>query len=154
MRFSCRFRAAGFSLIELIIVIAVVIILAATAATRFDLSTKNLDAVAKNLRSNIQLAQDLAMTNGSVYGFRSINATSYEIYNGAPGTPARDPLSGGNLTVSISTVQFFGIVPTVPFTASGVPNIAANATIVLTEESAQRTVVIEQNTGHTRMTNP
>lgn len=145
---------SGFTIIEAVIVMAVLTILSVTALTKFNLGTRNLDAVGKALRSNIQFAQDLAMTNGSVYGFRSLNSTSYEIYNGAPGTPATNPHTRGSFTVNISPVQFFGVVPTVPFAASGVPSIAANAQIVLSEGGGTRTVTVEQNTGFVKMTSP
>lgn len=141
-------------MMELVIVMVIVTILAITAVTRLDVTTRNLDSIARALRSDLQFAQDLAMTNGSIYGFRSLNSTSYEVYNGAPGTPATNPLTRGNFTVNISPVQFFGVVPTVPFLNTGVPNIAANAMIVLTESGGQRTIIVEQNTGYVGMTSP
>lgn len=137
----------GFTLLEVIIVMAILVILALAASTRFRFTSHQLDAVAKVLRSNIQLAQDFAMTHSSAYGFRSINATSYEIYEGTPGTPARNPLTRGDLVVSISPVAFQGVVPSIEFDSSGKPNIVSDATITLVENSITRQLTVKTDTG-------
>lgn len=137
----------GFTLIELIVVVSIIAIMALAAVTKFSLSTNKLDAVARVLRSDIQLAQDFAMTHGSTYGFRSINTTSYEIFENAPGTPATDPLTRGTYIVNISPAAFSGVVPTISFSRTGVPSNVADAAILLTGGDGTRTVTVKKNTG-------
>lgn len=137
----------AFTMLELVLVMAVIGILAFAAITRFNLSTNNLDASARVLRSNLQLAQDWAMTLGTTYGFRSVNSTSYEIYETAPGNPATNPLTNTSFVVNISPVQFSGSPPTVPFLNTGVPNIVVDTVITMTDGGGTRTITIKKNTG-------
>lgn len=137
----------SFTLIELVMMVGVLAALALAAVTRFDLSEKDVDSVAKQLRSNLQLAQDLAMTHGSVYGFRSINVTSYEIFDSAPGTPTINPLTRGDFVVDITPVEFVGVVPTVLFARTGMPDIVADTAIALSGGAQSRTVTVIKNTG-------
>jgi MSHA pilin protein MshC len=139
---------AGFTLVELVAVMVVVSVLAVMATTKFNLGQRDLDAVAKSLRSNLQLAQDLAMTHGSTYGFHMRSATQYEIFQSSAGTPASNPLDNSNFVVTISPVQFSGSPSDIPFLKSGSPNIAADATITLTASGGgSRIITVQQNTG-------
>jgi prepilin-type N-terminal cleavage/methylation domain-containing protein len=138
----------GFTLVELIAVIVVLGILAITAIVKSAFVVQsNLDAVVKSLRSNLQFAQDLAMTHGSTYGFHCRSATQYEIYEGAPGTPARNPLDGTAFVITISPVQFSGTPADIPFLKSGSPDIAADATINLVGGGGARMITVQQDTG-------
>ena len=143
-RFSSR---TGFTLVELLLVIVILGILSITAVTRMNLSQKDLESVAKTLRSNLQFTQDLAMTQGTTYGFRSTGVTSYEIYEGAPGNPAKNPLTRGDLVVNIAPVQFVGLVPSVAFSKSGQPTAAGDTSILLTDGGGTRTITVQANTG-------
>ena len=150
MRTDGRRRMTGgraFTLMELVLTIVVVTVLVVAAIAVVNLGGKDIDAVAKVLRSNIQFAQDLAMTNGNPYGFEALSTTTYQIFEGAPGTPARDPLGGGALQVDISPVAFFGSVPTITFMPSGQPSISNDAVINLTDGSRTEQVQVARSTG-------
>lgn len=137
----------GFTLIELIAVLVIMGILAITAAVKNSVSEVDLDAVAKSIRSNLQFAQDLAMTHNSTYGFHRRSATQYEIYEGTVGTPARHPLDGTAFVIDISPVQFSGMTPDIPFLKSGAPDIVADATITLVDVRGGRAIIVAQDTG-------
>lgn len=137
----------GFTLIELVLTMLVIVVLAVTAATRIRLEKRDLDAVAKVLRSNLQFAQDLAMTHGSIYGFHVSSFTSYEIFEGAAGFPVTNPLGGQPFVVDMAPVQFSGTPADIAFQASGQPSIAADATITLVGGSSTRIVTVQQDTG-------
>jgi prepilin-type N-terminal cleavage/methylation domain-containing protein len=145
---------SGFTLVELILVLTIVAVLAVAAVIGFDVSGADTDAVAIALRSNLQLAQDLAMTQGSPYGFRSIDASNYEIFEGAPGSPARDPLTASDFLVAISPVVFAGVTPIITFDSTGVPDIAADAPIVITHLGVTRTVTVTAETGFVTLSSP
>lgn len=141
------FRVTGFTLIEIVVVIAIMAIIAVVVLPAVSVSQRNLDSAAKTLRSDLQLAQDFAMTSGGTYGFRMINSTSYEIYAGAPGNPAYNPLTNTSFVVDISPVQISGAVSDIPFAASGAPSIAGDATIAVAGGGGSRTITISQGTG-------
>lgn len=142
-----RTKNAGFTLIELAMMIVLIGILVVGFLVTFNPNKVDLDATAKVLKSNIQFAQDLAMTHGSVYGFRKIDSVSYEIFEGVAGVPAKDPLTNGFLVVNISPIQFQGATPTVQFQSSGRPAIVADAQIVITDGTSIKTLTIKNNTG-------
>ena len=139
---------SGFTMLELILVISIMIILSLAAITSVDISGGDMEGVAVNLRSNIQFAQDLAMTHGSSYGFRSTSATGYEIFEGVPGTPARNPLTRSDFEVNISPVQFSGSVTTITFNSDGIPDNVSDVIIQLTEGSHNRSITVASETGY------
>lgn len=143
--------SGGFTIVELVAAMFVLGILAVTAATKSFLNEKDLDAVARMMRSNLQLAQDLAMTNGSTYGFHLRGATEYEIYEGTPGTPATNPQDNRPFVVQISPIQFVGTPADLPFLKTGRPDIAADATIALVGGGGTRTITVQQDTGFVTM---
>lgn len=141
----------GFTMIELTLLIVVLSILVLATLSRFTTTATEVDAAAKRLRSDIQLAQDLAVTGGTTYGFRSMSSTAYEIFQGAPGIPALDPLTRANMIVNLSAlyrvVSFSGSPPRIDFDALGVPTITGLNQVVLTDGVNVRTLTISANTG-------
>ncbi len=141
-------RSKGFTYIELLLIVIVLGILAIGVSYSLRTNDVSIDMKARVLKNHLQLAQDLAMTQGGVFGFRSTDTTHYEIYSGSPGNPATDPLTRGNLVISISPAQFQGVVPSIEFLASGRPSIVADAQIVIVEGTLQKTITVKRNTGH------
>ncbi len=148
---NCR---RGFTILELVLTISLLAIFATAAVIGINVTGTEIDSVAKILRSNIQYAQDLAMTNGSSFGIRSIDNSSYEIFEGSPGTPAVNPLTSGNLVIDISPVQFSGSVTTITFDSNGIPDNSANETIQLVEGTSTRTLTVTSDTGVVDLSNP
>lgn len=142
-------NSRGFTMIEIIVGMTVLTILAVIAVTIANVQGKDVDNIAKVMRSNIQFAQDLAMTHGRVYGFRAITTTTYEIYESTPGMPAKDPLTNRNMSYDISPIQFFGGMQSViQFSATGSAAITGgDGTLKLTDGSQQRYLQVEPNTG-------
>ena len=137
----------GFTIIETLAVMVIVVTLSIVAITKFDMSATEIDVMSRVLRSNIQLAQDMAMTQGTTFGFRIITTTSYEIYDGSPGTPAKDPLTQGDFLVDISPVMFTTSTG-VAFNSMGRPDSVANVVIGLTDSDGRtRTITVHRNTG-------
>ena len=137
----------GFTMLELVVMIALLSILVVAAVVSFDLGSTELDKVVNILRSDIQYAQEQAMTQGSEYGFRSIDATNYEIFEGSVGSPATNPLTLGDMLVDISPIQFQGVVATITFDSGGIPDNVSDANIQLTDGSKVRTITVIANTG-------
>ncbi|MBI4366603.1 MAG: GspH/FimT family pseudopilin [Deltaproteobacteria bacterium] len=143
---------AGWTLVELVGMIALLGILTIVAIPTSDVGSAALDACAHRLRADLHFAQQMATTSGTAYGFRSLSGTQYEIFVGAPGTPAVDPYRRTAFQIDIQEiyrgVQFSGAPPTVTFTPpDGIPAIAGGPTIVLTNGTATKTIVITATTG-------
>ncbi len=144
-------RSRGFTIVELIAAMVVLGILAVTAVTKITLNQKDLDAVSRVMRSNIQFAQELAMTQGSTFGFHVRSATEYEIFEGSPGSPAINPQDNRPFVVSISPVQFVGTPADIPFLRTGRPDIGLDSVITLAGGGSSRIITVQQETGFTTL---
>jgi MSHA pilin protein MshC len=140
--------AGGFTLIELALIIALAGILMVAAYGSVDLSGTRIVAVAQVMKSHLQYAQDMAMTQGSSFGFEGVSSDTYRIFEGSPGTPARDPLTNGNFDVSISPVAFAGTVPTITFLSSGHPDVTSDVVITLSEGVKTVQLTVRRSTGY------
>lgn len=147
---GCR----GFTIFELIVVIVILGIIALSAEIINVNSQQNIDAVAKLLRSNIQFAQELAMTQGSVFGFHARSSTQYEIFTGAAGSPTTNPLDNTSFVVTTSPVQFSATPADISFASNGNPGLSADETIRLTDGTNTRTITVQQNTGFVTVASP
>lgn len=143
----------GHTFVELIILLTVMGILAISLTPSMNVDRGRLDSFAQRLRSDIHYAQEMAMTTGNAHGFRAVNATSYEIFVGAPGNPAIDPYKRTAFVINIPdfyrNVSFVNLAnqPTVTFNPTGIPTIVNGPNIVFTDGAANKTIVITPNTG-------
>jgi MSHA pilin protein MshC len=151
-------RVAGFTLIELVMVISLIAILA-TAATFINQSNAIvLDAQAKQLASDIRYTQSLAMTNGQRFYLIKVSSTTYEIRN-ASDVAQRLPL--GSTTMTLNSGITFGTFTNLPnnliafsglgapYTTSTSPGTALSSTgsMALTKGSYTKTISITPETG-------
>lgn len=141
----------GFSIVEGVLVIILLAILSFAVTAGFDVDGANIDIATRRLQSDLQFAQDLAVTRGSNIGFRSISVTSYEIFEGQPGSPASDPLTRGPYIIDMRDiapgVSFPTLPPQILFDRSGTPLFLMGNRIVLTNGQEQRVLEVTQNTG-------
>lgn len=146
-----RRRLRGHSFVELLIMLAVLGVLMAVVTPTTDVGRGGLDAAVQRLRSDLHYAQEMAMATGTAYGFEFVSATSYQIFVGAPGTPATDPYKHVPFTINIPdfyrNVQFSGAQPTVTFSSNGAPTIVGGPDIVLTDGVATKRIIVTPNTG-------
>ena len=150
-------KTQGFSLIEVIMVIAVISILAVIPFFSLPSASINLDGQAQQLANDIRYTQSLSMTKAQRYRL-VIGAGSYQILNTA-GTAVQ--FASGNTTVTLNSGISFGTLTNlpnsliafdgngIPYTTTGTPGtaLAANATIPLQQSGSTKTVVITPLTG-------
>ena len=131
--------------------VTLMMILSATLLSTFGVSGDEVSVAAKRVREDIEYAQDLAMLQGTPFGFFAPNLTSYEIYEGVQGSPVRDPLTNANLSASLTgtyhTVYFGAPPPHIVFDADGVPSVTGSSLIVLTDGTQSKSLTINTVTG-------
>lgn len=150
-------REAGFTMVELIAILALVSLLAFMAAPRFPGGGMDVSSQAEQLAADIRYAQTLSMTRGDRYGI-NLTTAGYQITDSA-GNPQTHPGTGSTSAVTLDGVALSGYNPpltgdSVFFDGRGVPYVdtagtalSANAVITLTGQGAIRIVTISPETG-------
>lgn len=144
-------RHSGFTLMELALVVAIVVIFAAIAAPRYAQASARyrLDLAARRVAADLRLAQSAAKaTSASCTVIFSTGTDQYELV----GVPASDG-QAGNYTVRLSDEPYkadltganFNAAAEVVFSGWGVPN--QGGTVTLAIGSQQKTVTADSTTG-------
>ncbi|MEE9220767.1 MAG: GspH/FimT family pseudopilin [candidate division NC10 bacterium] len=159
MRRYHRAQEAGFTLIEIVIVVILVGIISALALPRFVSPSASL--AARRLAADIQYAKGLAIRLQTKSGVFFMDSSTYRVFQDDDvSTAAFDPVTGGNFEVSISGLfsdatldSNFG--NTLKFDALGTPLDGSDAPltsppaneITITSGGETWTVTVEPNTG-------
>jgi type II secretion system protein H len=149
-------KKAGFTLIELIVVIVIMVALTAYAVTRWPGSNINLNAQAQQLAAMLRYTQSLAQSQGQRYRL-NLTSSSYNITT-LLGIAVTDPVTGAASTnVSSGITMAWTNLPNnlVAFDGNGSPYtnslattlLTSAATIKLTQGGVTRTVSITPQTG-------
>lgn len=141
----------GFSLLELVLVLAIIATMAAIAAPRYAASAVRYraDLAARRIVADLALAQSTAKANSSSRRVKFfVNSDQYRLFD-------LQPLDGDSSYYNINlserpyeadiTSVDFGTDDQIIFDGWGVPD--SGGTVVLTVGSEQRTVVVDGETG-------
>lgn len=154
---SRRMAEAGFTLVELIVIIVLVTLLAFVAAPRFTGGGMEVSSQAEQLATDIRYTQTLSMTRGDRYRI-NLTAAGYQVTDSA-GNPETHPGTGSTNFIALDGVALSGYNPPltnnyVIFDGRGVPYVdtagsalAGNAVITLTAQGITRTVTVSPETG-------
>ena len=155
-------KTAGFTLIELIMVITLTGILAVTLFPRLRSQSFNLAGISAKMATDIRYIQGLAMSSGQRFRI-NFTANSYQ-FTDINGIALTFPPSGSAAPISVAPATLSGYNPPltnnyvvfnsagIPFTDNANPGtaLAANAVITLTSGSDTSTVTIAAGTGSVR----
>lgn len=141
----------GFTLIELVTIIALLgIMVVFYIESAGNLSDVAVDAASRKVQSDIRYAQLLAQTNNTNYGAKFNLGAGYEVYRGAPGTYATDPVTLKDMTDDLSKFPGVSIQTNnqIEFNAKGYPVMGADSRVRLQSSSgAIRDVYVVDKTG-------
>lgn len=165
-------NGAGFSTVELVVVLVLISIMAAVFLPRSNTDSLIASTQAEQLAGDIRFAQSYAMTQGgrSCINFNSSTAYSFYVFStgsgsctAAGGTAVADPATGGTAAVSLSKGVTMSpqapLVTTFPsqvaFDGLGIPYsdsrtstvLASTGTISVVKGSTTKTIQIFYNTG-------
>jgi prepilin-type N-terminal cleavage/methylation domain-containing protein len=150
-----RFDRRGFSLVELVLVLAIMAIVSALAVPRYysSVARYRADAAARRIASDLELAQSRAYSrNATQSALFSIGSSSYQIDGMAdpyhPSQPYTVRLGESPYFARLKSVNFAGS-NTLSFDGYGQP--ASAGTIVLAVGMEQRTITIELSSGRSRI---
>jgi prepilin-type N-terminal cleavage/methylation domain-containing protein len=157
---SLKMKHSGFSMIELIVVLLVVGILAASLLPRSTDRAISIGASADQLAGDIRYVQSMAMTQGQRY-YINFTATTYAFFAVSGAVAQIHPATGSTTPIPLATGVTITIPPTnlpnslIAFDGRGIPYtdaaattlLAADAVITLTGAGGSNTVTISDQTG-------
>jgi len=141
----------GFSLLEVVLVIAIIVVVAAIAAPRFGTARGRYqaDLAARRIIADLGRAQSTAKAGSTNCTVGFYTATETYVLEGVPSLDG----GAGNCTVDLTVQPYeadlvsadFGGNAKVAFDGWGLPS--AGGTVVITVGSEQRAVVLDAETG-------
>jgi prepilin-type N-terminal cleavage/methylation domain-containing protein len=143
----------GFTLVEIIIVVATIALLTWLALPKNYVTDTRIGAAARKIKEDIRYAQELAMTKGKAHQIRFFSSTnpsptnSYEIVTATLGA-VKNPLTGAaSYVVNFNSGDFSGVqigtTTTIEFNGLGRPTFSPANTISLNGGSKVITVTAE-----------
>jgi len=161
---------AGFTLTELVMVLAVVAIISAIAVSRMSNDPLLVATQAEQLATDIRYVQSLAMTQAATapaqarYRINFVSTSTYTLTM-ADGTAVPHPVTGSAAATGLSSGVTMTLPPTnlgnslLGFDGRGIPYtdapvsvlLGATATITLTKNAVTRSVTVAPETGLVRV---
>lgn len=141
----------GFTLLELVLVIALAALLAVAVIPRFTPSPSGIDAASRKIESDILYAQSLAMSRGVNHGINFVSGGSYVLYRGSVGIPILDPLTRQNFSEDLIRFGRTEVANNflLEFDPMGQPVLGGGGGgLTLVNGSQTRRLAISPNTGH------
>jgi prepilin-type N-terminal cleavage/methylation domain-containing protein len=139
----------GFTLVELVLVVALLGILSLYTIPRLVPSNAGLDAAARKIQSDIVYAQSLAMSRGVPHGVNFTAGGAYVVYQTSPATPIVDPLTRSPFSENLSRYGRSRVTAAyrVEFNTLGRPTLGGGGGVTIENGGTVRSVQITAETG-------
>ena len=134
-------NSQGFSLVELVVVMVILAVLAATFLPRTTDRVINVNAQADMIAGEVRYVQSLSMTQGQRYYINFPTATTYGFFAVSGATPIPHPATGSTTPVALAAgITLASITPAgvsaIAFDGKGIPYRDAAATTALSGVNA------------------
>ena len=155
----------GFSLVEVVMVMLLLSITAASFASSFNFAPTHLKHAEEKIMADVRYAKNLAMTRGGYYGlFFEPSKNRYTVFEQTPNTPVRDPMDlsrnfvvdfdtdGACKGVDLASASFQNHAVLL-FDAQGIPRdimgieMNSDGQIIIANDSGSRTMTVSSGTG-------
>ena len=141
----------AFTAVEVLLSVLLLGVLALAAVMLVPpIGTYRLNAAANQVRSDIQYAQQNAVTTGQTSGVQFVNGGAYTVYQGTVSTPLLSPLTRSTWIVTLSTNYPNTVISgnyTVEFDNFGNPTTGGGGSVALVNGSITKTITVAANTG-------
>lgn len=152
-----RLNTQGFSLVELVVVMIIIAVLAATLLPRTADQVINVNAQADMIAGEVRYVQSLSMTQGQRYYIQFPSSTTYRFFAVSGTAAISHPATGTTLAIPLATgITAVMSTSVIAFDGKGIPytNTAAttalsgvNAVITLSGGNATAAVTVFPETG-------
>lgn len=143
----------GFTLIELVLVIALLGIMVIGAQPFLPLSGESLDSASRKVRMDVLYAQERAIITGENHGVNFIVNGNYTIYRGTTANLINDPFRNTLFDEDLAEFQNVSVGTNyqVEFDAHGRPVLGGGGSVTLTNGSDNKGVAVTANTGYVQI---
>ncbi|MDO8526397.1 MAG: prepilin-type N-terminal cleavage/methylation domain-containing protein, partial [Deltaproteobacteria bacterium] len=145
-----RKTSRGFTMIELVIVVALMGILALLFMPKDFLQTFNLETAAARIKQDIRYAKELAATTNINCGVNFVANGSYTVYSQSAGNPVTNPFTRQPFTTNIADefkTVLIGNTVQVEFDPMGKPVLGSGQSVQITNGTTTVSLLITPNTG-------
>lgn len=127
----------GFSLVELVVVMIIIAVLAATFLPKTSDRVVNVNAQADMIGGDVRYVQSLAMTQGQRYYIDFPTPTTYGLFAVSGAVAIPHPATGSTTPISLAAgITAVMSTPVIAFDGKGVPYTDTAATTVLSGVNA------------------
>ncbi len=147
----------GFTLVEIVIVVACLSILVLSLVPQYNLNNINVEAATQRLEQDLRYARELALTRNVNCGIQFQANGNYTVYESTPASPTLNPLTQqsfsnynlGNNFRNVNIVNLTGPL-LVEFDPLGRPVSGANTTIQVGDAQTVISLSVTPSTGLVR----
>lgn len=147
------FFKSGFTLVEVVIVVASLSILVLSLVPQSNLGNVYVEAAAQRLEQDFRYARDLAVTKNINCGIEFQTNGNYTVYENTTATPALNPLTQQpfqyNLNNNFKNVAIINLVGTlrIEFNRNGTPILGQGSILQVSDNQKTISLTVTPNTG-------
>lgn len=143
----------GFTLVELIIVIAMLGVLTLAVVPQDNLGNINVEAAAQRVEQDLRYARDLALTKNKNCGIQFQTNGDYVVYEGTPATASLNPLTQQSFSYNVGddfkgvSIHNLPVTLQIEFNPLGTPILNGGNAVQVGNDQRTISIAVQANTG-------